>query len=192
MRSYYITHVRIHIYTHTYMCAGSKLDLDLTYICDRLIAMAMPCVEGAIYRNDIREVSRFFATRHYGTCVLYVHTFVNAGVHISRVSKMLCHNQYGACFHSSTHPHMHACACMHVHACIHTKVTRAHMKLISILFLPWGIMVHVCTTFMHVHAPHSCMHAIHKKKHPSICCCMLVCIHTYMEHDKELSCVDSI
>ena len=34
----------------------AKLDLDLTYICDRLIAMALPCVDGALYRNDIREV----------------------------------------------------------------------------------------------------------------------------------------
>jgi hypothetical protein len=34
----------------------NHLDLDLTYICDRLIAMAIPCVEGALYRNDIREV----------------------------------------------------------------------------------------------------------------------------------------
>ncbi len=37
--------------------AGRRLDLDLTYVCDRLIAMAIPCVEGAVYRNDIREVS---------------------------------------------------------------------------------------------------------------------------------------
>ena len=36
--------------------AGRRLDLDLTYVCDRLIAMAIPCVEGAVYRNDIREV----------------------------------------------------------------------------------------------------------------------------------------
>ncbi len=36
---------------------AGRLDLDLTYICDRLIAMAIPCVEGAVYRNDIREVS---------------------------------------------------------------------------------------------------------------------------------------
>ncbi len=37
---------------------GGGLDLDLTYICDRLIGMAIPCVEGAVYRNDIREVQR--------------------------------------------------------------------------------------------------------------------------------------
>ncbi len=35
---------------------AGRLDLDLTYVCDRLIAMAIPCVEGAVYRNDIREV----------------------------------------------------------------------------------------------------------------------------------------
>jgi hypothetical protein len=28
----------------------------LTHVCDRLIGMAIPCVEGAVYRNDIREV----------------------------------------------------------------------------------------------------------------------------------------
>ncbi len=36
---------------------GIRLDLDLTHICDRLIGMAIPCVEGAVYRNDIRDVS---------------------------------------------------------------------------------------------------------------------------------------
>ena len=36
---------------------AGRLDLDLTYVCDRLIAMAIPCVEGAVYRNDIRDVS---------------------------------------------------------------------------------------------------------------------------------------
>jgi hypothetical protein len=45
----------------------AKFDLDLTYICDRMIAMALPCVDGAMYRNDIREVARFFSTRHYGS-----------------------------------------------------------------------------------------------------------------------------
>lgn len=42
------------------------LDLDLTYICDRLIGMALPCVCDVLYRNDIQQVSRFFASRHYG------------------------------------------------------------------------------------------------------------------------------
>ena len=46
---------------------GSNLDLDLTYICDRLLAMSLPCVEGAVYRNDITEVARFFASRHYSS-----------------------------------------------------------------------------------------------------------------------------
>jgi hypothetical protein len=82
-------------------------DLDLTYICDRLIAMSLPCVEGAclvrscspalltsqflphvffdtlrptewiafatgvFYRNDIRDVAKFFANYHYGSfCVV--------------------------------------------------------------------------------------------------------------------------
>ena len=35
---------------------GGGLDLDLTYICDRLIGMGIPCVEGQVFRNDIREV----------------------------------------------------------------------------------------------------------------------------------------
>ena len=42
-------------------------DLDLTYICDRLIAMSLPCVGGAFYRNDMRDVARFFANFHYGS-----------------------------------------------------------------------------------------------------------------------------
>jgi hypothetical protein len=33
-----------------------KIDLDLTYICDRVIAMSLPCVGDAVYRNDITEV----------------------------------------------------------------------------------------------------------------------------------------
>jgi hypothetical protein len=37
---------------------GGGLDLDLTYLCDRLIGMGIPCVEGAVYRNDIREAPR--------------------------------------------------------------------------------------------------------------------------------------
>ena len=44
----------------------TRLDLDLTYVCDRLLVMAIPCVGGVVYRNDIRDVARFFATRHYG------------------------------------------------------------------------------------------------------------------------------
>ena len=33
-----------------------NFDLDLTYICDRVIAMAVPCVGGAVHRNEISEV----------------------------------------------------------------------------------------------------------------------------------------
>jgi hypothetical protein len=47
-----------------------EFDLDLTYICDRLIGMAVPCVHGTMYRNDIKDVARFFATRHYGAFVV--------------------------------------------------------------------------------------------------------------------------
>jgi len=32
-----------------------NLDLDLTYVCDRVIAMAMPTVKNAVHRNDIRD-----------------------------------------------------------------------------------------------------------------------------------------
>ena len=44
----------------------SRFDLDLTYITDRLVAMALPCIAGAEYRNDIHVVSKFFTYRHYG------------------------------------------------------------------------------------------------------------------------------
>jgi len=43
-----------------------EFDLDLTHIADRLVAMALPCVAGAAYRNDIRDTCRFFTSRHYG------------------------------------------------------------------------------------------------------------------------------
>eukprot|EP00960_Hanusia_phi_P054959 762822-Hanusia_phi.AAC.12 len=46
-------------------------DLDVTYVCDRLVAMSIPCVAGAMHRNDIRDVARFFATRHYASFVVY-------------------------------------------------------------------------------------------------------------------------
>lgn len=41
-------------------------DLDLAYVCDRVIAMAIPAVHRAPYRNDIFEVARFFSQKHYG------------------------------------------------------------------------------------------------------------------------------
>jgi hypothetical protein len=50
---------------------SSGLNLDLTYICDRLVAMAIPCSNAIIYRNDIREVSRFFSTRHYSRFLIF-------------------------------------------------------------------------------------------------------------------------
>lgn len=50
---------------------SSGINLDLTYICDRLVAMAIPCSSAVIYRNDIREVSRFFSTRHYSRFLIF-------------------------------------------------------------------------------------------------------------------------
>jgi len=44
----------------------SRFDLDLTYIADRLVGMALPCIAGAMYRNDIHMVSKFFTYNHYG------------------------------------------------------------------------------------------------------------------------------
>jgi hypothetical protein len=35
-----------------------EVDLDLTYIADRVIGLALPCVDSAVYRNDIRQVPR--------------------------------------------------------------------------------------------------------------------------------------
>ncbi len=31
----------------------------------------MPCVHGALHRNDIRDVARFFAARHYGKFLVF-------------------------------------------------------------------------------------------------------------------------
>ncbi|EKX33303.1 hypothetical protein GUITHDRAFT_44162, partial [Guillardia theta CCMP2712] len=50
---------------------NNDFDLDITYVCDRLIAMSIPCVAGAMHRNDIRDVARFFATRHYASFVVH-------------------------------------------------------------------------------------------------------------------------
>ena len=42
-------------------------DLDLTYITDRIIAMSVPAFgQATAYRNNIHQVSRYFALRHYG------------------------------------------------------------------------------------------------------------------------------
>jgi hypothetical protein len=85
------THIYTHSHTHThtygqgdirivlraaismnkrrFIDKASDINLDLTYICDRLIAMALPCVADAVYRNDIRDVAHFFSSRHYGRSV---------------------------------------------------------------------------------------------------------------------------
>ena len=54
-----------------YMNQEIKVDLDLTYICDRLIAMALPCVDDAVHRNDIRDVAKLLATKHYGVFLVF-------------------------------------------------------------------------------------------------------------------------
>ncbi|EKX46715.1 hypothetical protein GUITHDRAFT_70451 [Guillardia theta CCMP2712] len=54
-----------------YMNQEIKVDLDLTYICDRLIAMALPCVDDAVHRNDIHDVAKLLATKHYGVFLVF-------------------------------------------------------------------------------------------------------------------------
>lgn len=49
----------------------NSIDLDLCYVYDRVLAMALPVVDGAVYRNDIHEVARFLATRHYGHFLVF-------------------------------------------------------------------------------------------------------------------------
>ncbi|WAQ99158.1 TPTE2-like protein [Mya arenaria] len=47
-------------------------DLDLCYITERMIAMSFPSSGvQSMYRNNIREVSRFFETKHKGHYKLY-------------------------------------------------------------------------------------------------------------------------
>lgn len=48
----------------------TNFDLDLTYVADRLLSLSLPCIENAPYRNDMRDVARFFATRHYGSFII--------------------------------------------------------------------------------------------------------------------------
>lgn len=57
----------VSLYRRRYVDPDRKLDLDITYVADRVLAMSIPCVESAPYRNDISEVARFFASRHYGS-----------------------------------------------------------------------------------------------------------------------------
>ncbi|MES1914402.1 MAG: hypothetical protein MHM6MM_006482, partial [Cercozoa sp. M6MM] len=51
---------------------GDGFDLDLVYVTPRVIGMSVPA-EGKekLYRNDAREVARFFNTKHMGAYWLY-------------------------------------------------------------------------------------------------------------------------
>ena len=54
---------------HPYLEADYRhgFDLDLTYITDRVIAMAAPTFgQHSAYRNDVYLVARYLAARHYG------------------------------------------------------------------------------------------------------------------------------
>ena len=47
-------------------------DLDLTYITSRIIAMSVPAFgQATAYRNNIHQVSRYFALRHYGRFFIF-------------------------------------------------------------------------------------------------------------------------
>jgi hypothetical protein len=59
---------------------SANINLDLTYVCDRMIAMALPCVADAIYRNNILDVAQFFSSRHYGR---YVYVSVCLSIYLS-------------------------------------------------------------------------------------------------------------
>jgi protein-tyrosine phosphatase len=73
-----------------YVDVGGNFDLDLTYITNTVIAMGIPtrhCIM-SIYRNHLRDVVRFFKTKHpdcfriYNACPEYPYPdtgFVNAG-----------------------------------------------------------------------------------------------------------------
>ena len=51
---------------------ASGFDLDLTYITDRVVAMAAPAFGGhRAYRNDIHELLRLLTQRHYGHFRVY-------------------------------------------------------------------------------------------------------------------------
>ena len=47
-------------------------NLDLTYVCPRVIAMSFPaCGVEITYRNDIDDVSSFLKERHNDECLIY-------------------------------------------------------------------------------------------------------------------------
>ena len=55
-----------------YVDKRNGFDLDLTYITPRVVAMSFPSVGlMAIYRNPIKEVVRFFNSRHPNAFKIY-------------------------------------------------------------------------------------------------------------------------
>ena len=93
-------------------------DLDMTYICDRVIAMAVPSAINAPYRNDIFEVARFFSEKHYGRFLVFnlCEEFEEAGngnyassYFYGIVSRNICKSQpdTGICFDPSSFPRPH-------------------------------------------------------------------------------------
>ena len=49
---------------------AESVNLDLTYTCDRVIAMSLPFMGHNLFYNDIRDVGQFLASRHYGSFVV--------------------------------------------------------------------------------------------------------------------------
>ncbi len=143
-----------------YLDPQNNFDLDLTYVCDRVIAMSLPCVADAPYRNDISDVARFFATRHYGRCVrtrVCACVCVFVCVHVS-----VCVGMYVRMFGSDAA----ICVCKHhtytninVHKYIHTYI-HTYIQISSLQFMrkSRGVMQRKLRSILLIW-PGTCMHA---------------------------------